>query len=177
MATDWDELSNQYGQAVFASAGIYGVKIEDIEVKEVGTKGSIAVNFIFEETDGLRFPKVTHWLSFKNNGWRKWHHKCILQMLLGDEEKAKQSIDVCEGKSGKDAIVKAYEQAYKKIAAKHPKVTIEVWQGEKYSEADFNDNTVRMNRPEKKEEGSAVDDILDANEETTEDLSVEDLPF
>lgn len=175
--TDWKALKDEMGGNFknYAGDGDYKVKCDSIEVKEVGQNGSIIMKFGFEATD-VQFPTADHWLSFKNENWRKWHNRCLMIVLGASEEAAEKAVDVCEGKSGKENIVKAYEQAYKKLVAKKPEVEIEVYTENDYARAEFKDRSVAMphgNEPAKENKG---DDVLAGAEEVTgEDLG--DLPF
>lgn len=176
MATDWAALKDEMGSNFknYASDGDYKVKCDSIEIKEVGQNGSIIMKFGFEATD-VQFPTADHWLSFKNDNWRKWHNRCLMIALGASEEAAEKAVDVCEGKSGKDNIVKAYEQAYKKLLAKKPEVEIEVYTENDYARAEFKDRSVAMphgNEPAKEEK---KDDVLAGAEEV--DLSDDSLPF
>lgn len=174
--TDWKALKDEMGGnfKTYAEDGDYKVKCDSIEVKEVGQNGSIIMKFGFEATD-VQFPTADHWLSFKNDNWRKWHNRCLMVVLGASEEAAEKAVDVCEGKSGKENIVKAYEQAYKKLVAKKPEVDIEVYTENDYARAEFKDRSVAMphgNEPAKENKG---DDVLAGAEEV--DLSDSDLPF
>lgn len=175
--TDWKALKDEMGGnfKTYAEDGDYKVKCDSIEIKEVGQNGSIIMKFGFEATD-VQFPTADHWLSFKNENWRKWHNRCLMVVLGASEEAAEKAVDVCEGKSGKENIVKAYEQAYKKLVAKKPEVEIEVYTENDYARAEFKDRSVAMphgNEPAKENKG---DDVLAGAEEVTgEDLG--DLPF
>jgi hypothetical protein len=95
-------------------------------------------------------------------------------VLGASEETAEKAVDVCEGKSSKENIMKAYEQAYKKLVAKKPEVDIEVYTENDYARAEFKDRSVAMphgNEPAKENKG---DDVLAGAEEV--DLS-DSLPF
>ena len=173
--TDWKALKNEMGGNFknYAEDGDYKVKCDSIEIKEVGQNGSIIMKFGFEATD-VQFPTADHWLSFKNDNWRKWHNRCLMIVLGASEETAEKAVDVCEGKSGKENIMKAYEQAYKKLVAKKPEVDIEVYTENDYARAEFKDRSVAMphgNEPAKENKG---DDVLAGAEEV--DLS-DSLPF
>lgn len=175
--TDWKKIEEEFGGKNYAGDGDYKVKCDSIEVKEVGQNGSIIMKFGFEATD-VQFPTADHWLTFKEGkeNWRKWHNRCLMIVLGASEEAAEKAVDVCEGKSGKENIVKAYEQAYKKLVAKKPEVEIEVYTENDYARAEFKDRSVAMphgNEPAKENKG---DDVLAGAEEVTgEDLG--DLPF
>lgn len=176
--TDWKALKDEMGGnfKTYAEDGDYTVKCDSIEIKEVGQNGSIIMKFGFEATD-VQFPTADHWLTFKEgkDNWRKWHNRCLMVVLGASEEAAEKAVDVCEGKSGKENIVKAYEQAYKKLVAKKPEVEIEVYTENDYARAEFKDRSVAMphgNEPAKENKG---DDVLAGAEEV--DLGDSDLPF
>lgn len=176
---DWNSINEQFTPKYkdYAPAGTHTVRLAEVEIHEVGTKGSIAQDFKFEDDDQYAYPKATHWLSFKNDSWRQYHNKSLMVVLGVSEEQAKKAVEVCESKSGKEEIVKAYIDAYKRIAAKHPKVEIEVWQDGKYKVAEFTDGSVRMNRPENatQQELTPSEEFLSDAEPV--DLSDESLPF
>ena len=177
--TDWKALKDEMGGnfKTYAEDGDYKVKCDSIEIKEVGQNGSIIMKFGFEATD-VQFPTADHWLTFKEgkDNWRKWHNRCLMIVLGASEEAAEKAVDVCEGKSGKENIVKAYEQAYKKLVAKKPEVEIEVYTENDYARAEFKDRSVNMNNGNKKEDKeNKSDDVLAGAEEV--DLSDADLPF
>ena len=94
-------------------------------------------------------------------------------VLGASEDNAKKAVEVCESKSGKDNIVKAYEAAFKKLLAKKPEVEIEVYQNGKYSSAEFKDGRVAMPHGDEPKKESTVEDALAGAEE----ISNDDLPF
>lgn len=174
MAVDWDAIEQKYNNfKEYAKPGVYDVKVEKCEFKTVST-GSIAQEFYFVEDDA-KYPKATHWLSFNNDNWRAWHNRKLMELLGLTEEQAKKSVEMCEGKSGKENITKAYDQVYKKLLAKKPAVKIEVYQDGKYTNADFIDGSVRMNKPEKAVAKTPSEEILESGEDVSDDIS--DLPF
>lgn len=177
--TNWDELDAQYGQKYkdYAPAGEHEVTLTEVKIHEVGSKGSIAQDFIFSEDDKYAYPKATHWLSFKNDGWRKHHNKNLMVLLGATEDQAKKAVDACESKDGKDNIVKAYADAYKRLASKNPKVTIEVWKDGKYKVSEFVDGSVRMNHPSDNTAPTPIPD--DGMFENAEPVNIDDdlIPF
>lgn len=176
MSVDWDKLENDNkskSYTEYAKPGTYKVKVERMELTTVST-GSVAQNFFFAE-DNYKYPKVTHWLSFKNPDWRAMHNKQILELFGVSTESAKKFIDNAEAKDDKEAIIKAYQAIYDKvIGGKKPEVEIEVWPDGKYSKADFNDR-VRMNRPEPEDEAPAEEDDILADAAPADDL--DEIPF
>lgn len=179
--TDWKALAEEQGPKFkpYAADGKYTVKVADVEFREVGTNGSIAAEFKFEETDDYQLPKATHWLSFKNDNWRKWHFKCLLETLGVATANAEKAVDACEGKADKDAKVKAYEQTFKKAAARHQEVEIKVFtelnesNGKAYARAEFTDPAVAMSHDSKPQTEPAQEDVL----EDGEDIDIDGIPF
>ena len=184
MSLDWDSIQSNAGGNFknFYADGKYTAKCTDVEIKEVGTNGSVIMKFGFEEDDKGKYPTADHWLSFKNDSWRQWHNKCLMEVLGATEEAAKKAVEMAEGKEGKENIIKGYETCYKKLLAKKPEVEIEVFtevnpsNGKEYARTEFTDRSVAMprNNDDKKPEAKA-DDIISQGEEV--DLSDADLPF
>lgn len=177
MAVDWEEAQKNYGYKNYAVPGNYKVKCIDVEIKEVGSNGSIAQKFIFEE-DSNKYPEATHWLTFKEgkDGWRQWHNLQLMIVLGSNEETAKKAIEKIEALEGKDKIVKGYEAAYKALLKKTPTVEIEVYQDGDYTRAEFADGNVAMphdSKPVQKTDDVAPEDIDDGEV----DLSELDMPF
>lgn len=180
---DWDKLEEEQDKGFkdYASDGKYKVKVNKVDIKIVGTNGSIAQDFFFEETD-VKYPKATHWLSTKNVGWRQWHNRNLMMLLGASKEAAQKAVEMCEAKAGNKAtLINAYQATYDKLVAKLPEVEIEVWQDGDYKRGDFTDRKVRMSRPDDNKPAKKEDatDILTEAEEV--DLSKEDdlgdLPF
>lgn len=177
MATiDWNEVQEKAGGKYknYCSDGDYTAKCDGVEIKEVGQNGSVIMRFHFEETDEVQYPTADHWLSFKNDNWRVWHNKCLMQVLGATEDAAKKAVEMAESKSGKENIIKGYDTCFKKLLAKKPEVKIEVYADESgYARAEFKDRSVAMphdNAPQKENKG---DDILSQGEE----VELADLPF
>lgn len=176
-AINWESLKETMGGNFtdYAPDGKYTVKCTDIELKEVGSNGSVVQKFKFAE-DNYKYPTADHWLSFKNEGWRQWHNKNLMMVLGASEENAKKAVELCESKEGKDAIVKAYEQTYKKLLSKKPEVEIEVFTDDKYSKSDFTDRSVAMPRDTKPAE-ETKDVIPEDDEVSDEEIEITDIPF
>lgn len=180
MSTNWAELDNEMGGKFkdYADDGDYKVKCNSVEVKEVGTNGSVIMKFGFEE-DEVQYPTADHWLSFKNENFRKYHSRNLMMVLGASKENAQKAVDMCEGKSGKDAIMKAYEQAFNKLVAKKPEVEIEVYtetnqnNGKDYARAEFKNRSVAMPHGDKPAKKDDDDSIIDQGEE----IEIGDLPF
>lgn len=181
---NWDDVQESAGGKYknFFADGDYTVKCDGVEIKEVGTNGSVIMKFHFEEEKDGQYPTADHWLSFKNDNWRQWHNKCLMQVLGATEDAAKKAVEMAESKDGKENIIKGYEACYKKLLAKKPEVKIEVFtevnpsNGKEYARAEFKDRSVAMphdNAPQKENTG---DDILETTEEISE-ADLGDLPF
>lgn len=176
--TDWNAIKEQMGGNYknYAEDGKYEAKCDGVEIKEVGSNGSIIMKFHLEDGDGVQYPTIDHWLTFKEgkDNWRKWHNRCLMVVLGASEENAEKAVDMCESKSGKEAITKAYEQAFKKLLAKKPIIKFEVYTENNYAKSEFLDRSVafsRDNEATKKE----TENILEQGEEV--DLSDSELPF
>lgn len=181
MALDWDNIQQNAGGDYknYYADGDYTAKCDGVEIKEVGTNGSVIMKFHFEEGKDGQFPTADHWLSFKNDAWRQWHNKCLMVVLGATDDAAKKAVEMAESKDGKENIIKGYESCYKKLLAKKPEVKIEVYtelnesNGKEYARAEFKDRNVAMphdNTPQKENKG---DDILSQGEE----VELADLPF
>lgn len=174
---NWDEVQDKMGGSFknYYADGKYTAKCDSVEIKEVGSNGSVIMKFHFEEGKDGQYPTADHWLSFKNDAWRQWHNKCLMVMLGATEDAAKKAVEMAESKDGKDNIIKGYEACYKKLLAKKPEVEIEIYTENGYARAEFLDRSVAMphgNEPAKENKG---DDVLAGAEEV--DLSDADLPF
>lgn len=177
--TDWDALESEMGGNFknFADDGVYKVKCNSIEIKEVGTNGSVIMKFGFEETDDVQYPTADHWLSFKNDKWRQWHNKCLMVVLGATEDGARKAVEMAESKSGKDNIIKGYEACYKKLLAKKPEVDIEVYTENNYARAEFKDRTVAMPHGDEPAKENKADDPLTGAEDASGEIDLSDVPF
>ena len=180
---DWDAIEAEQGGNFkdYAVDGKYKVKVSKVDIKIVGTNGSIAQDFFFEDTD-VKYPKATHWLSLKNINWRRLHQRNLMMLLGATKEAAQKAVEMCEAKDGNKAtLINAYQAMYDKLIAKAPEVEIEVWQDGDYKRGEFTDKTVRMSKPgdSKPVKKEDTTDILAEAEEV--DLSKEDdlgeMPF
>lgn len=176
---DWDKIQEESGSKfkAYYADGKYKAKCDDVEIKEVGDKGSVIMKFHFAETDEAQFPTADHWLSFKNDSWRAWHNKCLMVVLGASEDNAKKAVEICEGKSSKEDKVKAYEQTYKKLLAKKPEVEIEVFTENNYARAEFTDRSVAMPHDNEPQKEAPKDDIIDNPIEGAEEINLDDMPF
>lgn len=170
---DWDELDKKYGFKSYAEDGPYKVRLDGVEVKDVGSNGNKIVKFHIEETDDVKFPTIDHWLSVKNKGWRMHHMKDLYIALGSTEEKAKKCCELAESKDF-DYAGKAYAKGFELLLAKKPEIEIEVYTENGYSRADFADRAISMRRDssKKKEEPMAgAEPVAD------DDEIVLDIPF
>lgn len=179
MATNWAELNDKYNKfKPYAVDGKYKVKPVSVEIKEVGSNGSVIMKFAFEETD-VKFPTVDQWLSFKNENWRKWHNRCLLIALGLTEEQAENTVDLCEKSGKKETIIKDYNTWFNKaIDQFEGEIEIKVTTDENdYARAEFADPTIAgpKNKDEvKKPEG----DVLPSDDEVTgEEITLDGVPF
>lgn len=181
--TDWNKLKEEMGPRFkpYAADGDYRAKVAEVEFREVGTNGSIACEFKFEETDEVQFPKATHWWSRKSPksiNWTKWHFKCLLEVLGVPTASAEKAIDACESKGDKDAMLEAYKQTFAKAAQKHKEVEIEVFteanqtNGKSYSRAEFKAPSVAMPH-ESAPQAEPEEDVLEDGEE----IDIDTIPF
>lgn len=188
MSINWDALEEKFNNfKPQAPEGTYKVKVEKVEVKQLGS-GSIPVKFTFANSKDYSFPWCTHWVSTGNAGWTQWHHKQLLQVLGVNEDNAKKAIDNAYDKgTTTEALIKAFQAIYDKIAGKKPEVEIVVrpqldQNGEfRYSkkgyqqfESEFTDARVfsaQQTKQQMKQE--------EAIQESEDDLSLEedDIPF
>lgn len=179
MSIDWQKVEEEAGANKYknyAKPGTYKVKCADIEIREVGTNGSVAQEFIFEEDDQYQYPKATHWLSFKNDSWRQWHNRQLMIVLGSSESTAEKAIDKIEALGDKEKIMKGYETAYKSLLKKKPTVEIEVFPDGKYSRAEFTDGTVAMPHDDAKP-ADADDEVAPEDIEDGEEIDLSELPF
>ena len=176
---DWDSIQESAGGNYknYAADGDFKAKCDGVEIKEVGDKGSVIMKFHFEETDKGKYPTADHWLSFKNDNWRKWHNKCLMVVLGATEDAAKKGVEMAESKSGKENIIKGYEACYKKLLSKKPEVDIEVYTENGYASAEFKDRSVAMPHGNEPAKENKEDDILADVENTSEEIDLSEVPF
>lgn len=183
MAIDWGKVKEDNASKFknYAKPGIYKVKCIDVDIREVGSNGSIAQEFIFEEDEDRQYPKATHWLTFKEgkDGWRQWHNRNLMIVLGSSEDTAEKAIDKIEALGSKDKIVKGYETAYKSLLnKKKPEVEIEVFPDGKYSRAEFTDDSVAMPHDDAKPAAADTDEVVPEDiEDGGIDLNNLDIPF
>lgn len=184
---NWDEMEKNAGGnfTPFAELGRHTAKVDTIDVRETkNAQGNTTywLDFIFQEGD-VRFPKISHAISFKNQGWRMVHFMRILKELGIAEDKAKAAIEQAEGKKGETNIVTAYHAMFDRATQKHPEVEIEVFEddninpntGRPYMRADFSNPAISFGRGNRKQAPAKAESILDEGEAV--DLTDETLPF
>ena len=184
---DWDKIETEAGGnfSPMAEVGKHTAKVETIDVRETkNAQGNTTywMDFIFTD-EGTRFPKISHAISFKNQGWRMVHFMRVLKELGIPEDKAKAAIEQAEGKKGEANIVAAYHAMFDRATQKHPEVEIDVFEDEKinpntgrpYKRADFANPAISFGRSDKKQAPVKQESILDEGE--TVDLTDESLPF
>lgn len=182
---NWEELEKSVSNfSPIAEVGEHTAKVETIDVRETkNAQGNTSywLDLIFVD-DGTKYPKISHPISFKNQGWRMVHFKRILEELGIAEDKAKQAIEQAEGKKGEANIVAAYHAMFERAVAKNPEVEIEVYEDDKinpntgrpYKRADFKNPRIGFgNRTEKKETPTSGETILDEGEE----VNLTEIPF
>lgn len=179
MSIDWDSVQTSAGGGFknYYADGDYKAKCIGVEIKEVGQNGSVIMKFHFEEGDDGQFPTADHWLSFKNDTWRQWHNKCLMQVLGATDDGAKKAVEMAESKSGKENIIKGYEACYKKLLAKKPEVEIEVYTDEKnYARAEFKDRSVAMPHDGDATKKASSDPLEGATDASGE-IDLSEVPF
>lgn len=180
MSIDWKKVEEDAGSKYknYAKPGVYKVKCIDIKIREVGSNGSVAQEFIFEEDDNYQYPKATHWLSFKNDSWRQWHNRNLMVVLGSSEDTAEKAIDKIEALGDKEKIMKGYETAYKSLLnKKKPLVEIEVFPDGKYSRAEFTDDRVAMPHDDAKPASADADEVTPEDIEDGEEIDLSSIPF
>lgn len=177
MSIDWKKVEEDAGSKYknYAKPGTYKVKCVDVDIREVGTNGSVAQDFIFEEDDQYQYPKATHWLSFKNDSWRQWHNRNLMIMLGSNESTAEKAIDKIESLGDKEKIMKGYETAYKSLLKKKPEVEIEVFPDGKYSRSEFTDDRVAMPHDDAKQ--TTADDEIAPEDIPEDEIDLSEIPF
>lgn len=179
MTIDWKKVEEDAGSKYksYAKPDVYKVKCVDVDIHEVGTNGSVAQDFIFEEDDNYQYPKATHWLSFKNDSWRQWHNRQLMIVLGSSESTAEKAIDKIEALGDKEKIMKGYATAYKALLKKKPEVEIEVFPDGKYSRAEFTDERVAMPHDDAKPAAEDTDEVVPEDIEDGEEIDLSSIPF
>lgn len=176
MGINWDEVEEQYdkGYKDYAPEGKHKVKCIDCEAKQVGSKGTYILKFIFEEDDNYQYQTADCWVSKDKEKFRYHYIKNLFMVLGAPEDKAKAVIEKAEEKGDYDFAVTTYEASFKRLLAKKPEAEIEVYRDDrnpKYCRATFTDKRVYMKRDTQK-----VADVMGGGEviPQADDL---DMPF
>lgn len=175
MAIDWDAVEEQYdngGFKEYAKPGIYTVKCDGVEFKQVGTKGNYVMKFHFEETETLKFPTADHFLSKEKDNWRIHHTKNLFLALGASEEKAKKGCEMAEEKGDYEYAVKVYEKGFDALLTKKPEVQIEVYPDGEYTRSEFYDRRVSMPH-----EAPKKDALVDFDDGMEVEIDTSELPF
>lgn len=181
---DWDAIDKEQAENApqykdyCKTAGIYKVKVTGVDIKKVGAKESIAVEFKFED-DNYAYSKATHWYSVNNRKWSQTHMRNLMMVLGASKTDAQTAVQSCEEKTdgNKDKICTVYKQVLERLVKKNPEVEIEMWfdsPSDQYGKSDFTNRSVRMNRPEEKKADS--EDIMSDAIEIKQEDDLE-LPF
>lgn len=192
MSLNWEaieaEASNNKNFKDYAPNGEHTVKVNEVTKRDNG-KGWF--EFTFEDTE-YKFPKLS-FAFFRDEkiNYRAHYYKEVMKQLGANEDQARKAVEVCEGKSGRENVFKAYVDAFGRLAKKHPELTIEVRdqydrdgnpvrsaQGTIYGESVFARKSglqFPSNGAQKAEKKS--DDILEGAEEVTDEEDLSALPF
>lgn len=179
---DWDAVEQETGKKYkdYAPEGKYTTKLESVEVKQAGNKGNYVAELTFAETDSLKFPKASYWLSKEKKNWRIHTMKELLTVLSGKEENAKKACEMAESKDSFDYAVQGYEKALKTLASKHVSVEIEVYFNDRYSSkgTPMNDATLADPRANNKRTKKKEDPMAGAEEiGLSQEDSFDSIPF
>lgn len=185
MPIDWNAIENEKFAQIrtYVKKGRFTTTLDKVQAKGATLSGSIPVEFIFKDVADGSLPKATHWFSVKNQNWRAWHFRKLMELLGASEADAKKAVSNCEDQSTDEKRVDLYVQAFNRLAQKNIKVEVEVWQeqasnGEFYGRADFTDGSVRMSHPEETQQAANVPEAvsdLGALDDNTIDIG--DIPF
>lgn len=175
MAIDWSAIDEQYSNDFkeYAKPGIYTVKCDGVEFKQVGAKGNYVMKFHFAETEDTQFPTADHFLTKDKDNWRIHHTKNLFLVLGATEDRAKKGCEMAEEKGSFDYAVQIYEKGFQTLLQKKPEVEIEVYQDGKYTRAEFRSRLVAMSHDDA--DKNTADAIVDSGEEINLDLDT--LPF
>ena len=189
MSIDWNQVEkdNKSKFANMAEPGTYTVEVADIQVRESkngkgGTTYWLELEFLEDEKNNIRYPKISHAISRNNVNWCAWHFMNVLKEFGVSEEKAKQAIENCESKKSEKDIMATYLATFDRAIAKSPKVEIEVFPdtavspktGLPYMRADFKNRAIAFGRGNaKKNETVSPSSIVEDGEE----ISMDEIPF
>lgn len=185
MSIDWATIENEnFAQMQpYIEQGRFTTTLDKVSAKDATQTGSIPVEFFFKSVENSAFPKATHWFSVKNQNWRAWHFRKVMELLGASETDAKKAVSTCEDQPTDEKKVDLYVQAFNRLAKKNVRFEVEVWQepasnGKIYGRADFTDRSVRMSYPDAKAttEDSAATAAADLLADA-EPIELGDVPF
>lgn len=178
MASNWEELENNYGGNFkpYIEDGKYDVALKDVTMKTAST-GTIFFEFNFEEDENVQYPKVSRaFFKDEKKGFRMVHYRNIMMVLGATKENAQKAVDVCEGKANREAVAEAYTQTFNRLSQKHPKVSLEVStdvvNGKEYARGEFGDRSVHFSNNKKTEEKDVVPTDIPEGE-----IDLDEIPF
>lgn len=189
MSLNWNTIeaeANTNNYKEYAPSGEHTVKVNEVTKRD---NGNGWFEFTFVEGE-FKYPKLSFaFFSDEKINYRAHYYKEAMKQLGASEDNARKAVEVCEGKSGRENVFKAYVDAFGRLAKKHPELTIEVRdqydrdgnpvrsaQGTIYGESVFARKSglqFPSNGTPKAEKKS--DDPLEGAEEV--DLSDDSLPF
>lgn len=181
MSIDWDAVEQDTAKKYkdYAPEGKFTVKLDGVELRQAGNKGNYVAELTFAETDTMKFPKASYWLSKEKANWRIHTMKELLTVLSGNEANAKKACELAESKDDFEYAVKGYEKALKALAAKHVETEIEVYFGGRYSSKGTPMNDATLADPRCYNKRTKKEDPMEGAEEV--DLSQDDnfgeIPF
>lgn len=191
-ALNWEtieeEANNNKNYKDYAPNGEYTVKVNEVTKRDNG-KGWFEFTFVEGE---FKYPKLSFaFFSDEKINYRAHYYKEVMKQLGASEDNARKAVEVCEGKSGRENVFKAYVDTFGRLAKKHPELTIEVRdqydrdgnqvrsaQGTIYGESVFARKSglqFPSNGAPKAENKS--DDVLEGAEEVTDEEDLSALPF
>lgn len=191
MSLDWNTIeaeANTNNYKEYAPNGEHTVKVNEVAKRDNG-KGWFEFTFVEDE---FKYPKLSFaFFSDEKVNYRAHYYKEVMRQLGASEDNARKAVDVCEGKSGRENVFKAYVDAFGRLAKKHPELTIEV-----RDQYDRDGNPVRSasgviygesvfarksglqfpsnGAPKAEKKG---DDALEGAEEITDEIEMSKLPF
>lgn len=182
MAIDWANLEKEMNKGGnFAPEGVYETTVKSVSVVKSTSKGTPGLQFIYNDTAEYTLPQkypMAHYCLGDNDNFRRYHCRNLMMVLGQSKENAQKAVEVIEGK---DDFVAEYEDAFKRLIEKKPKVKVAVYylkEGDKNPYGlDFADESVRMGRTRKEEtSGKSTDEMNDIISEA-ETVEADDIPF
>ena len=187
---NWDEIEQEAASNKkfldYAPNGEHRAKVKSVEKKDNGN-GWFEIQF---EDGEYKFPKLSFaFFSDEKIKYRAHYYKEVMKQLGAEEDQARKAVEICESKSSRADVHKAYAEAFNKLAKKHLTMPIEVRDqydrdgnpvrsanGTIYSESVFHKATgLQFPSNGAKKSAPKSDDILEQGEEI--DLGEDSLPF